>query len=497
MSSRNNPLRELVRLGLGGERNRIAAIFPQKKLVLSVGHLSERIAAVRSLLEIRPRPNRMILFLAKSPEYLEWLLTGFDLGICVCPMDVTYGETELQQAVYLFKPDLIVSQASLKKSDFFETHSADGMFLHRSIEKPAAHASIVNNAALCLFTSGTTGKPKGVLLSSENLAYSASLPALAHGITLQDRVLAVLPLTMINGLVTTVLTVLHSRSSAIYYEGLFTPYQAFRWALEHEATWFNAVPLHYAAFCNPPLEEDDIKGHQLRFCRSAGSRLPVEVLKNFEKYYRIPIIETMGLTETAGQVFANPMDGGARRLGSVGMPVGVEAKIMSAGGKQLPDGQEGEIWLKGENVFMGYLDDPESTSHAVEEGWLRTGDIGRRSSDGFFSVTGRIKEIVIRGGQNVSLQEVDDTLCQHAAVAVSGSIGLETDLEGEMVVSFVQPRLKARIGEKELLAHCRERLADFKIPSKIAILTELPLRSNGKVDKQELRKMARRFKDRG
>ncbi len=492
MASSDHPLLHLIETGLSGP-SRLTAIFPRTKVALTNHELLDLIGKRRCLLKEKSFPTRVILHLGKSPEYLSWLLACFAEGACVCPVDPGHGEAELKRAAAAFKPDWIVAHHPLPFLDPMPNAPVKNETIYRN--SPEARSGLPPGTALCMFTSGTTGRAKGVLLSENNLAYGSELVPLAHQIAEQDRALAILPLSMINGMVTTILAILRSRSSAIYYEGMFTAYQAFQWAIEHQATWINAVPVHYAAFCNPFLSTEERTGHRVRFCRSAGSRLPVQVLQDFENHYKIPIIETMGLTETAGQVFANPMELDERKIGSVGRPVGIEAKIVSSAFEELSDGEEGEIWIRGENVFLGYLDDPTSTAQALHDGWLRTGDRARRSVDGFFTLTGRIKEIVIRGGQNVSLQEIDDTLCQHPAIALSGSVGLDADLDGETVVSFVQLKLDRKAGEKELLAHCAERLAAFKLPSQITLLEKLPLRSNGKVDKQELKRMANCFKE--
>jgi len=341
--------------------------------------------------------------------------------------------------------------------------------------------------ALLMYTSGTTGKPKGVMLSQANLAASAAAISAEHRLGPADRVLAVLPLYHINAFAVTMLAPL-AHGGSLVMPPRFSPGAFWRQAIRHRCTWINVVPtmISYLLSVKAPLPEA-IAG--IRFCRSASSALPPSHHREFEARFGIGIIETMGLTETAAPSFSNPPDPSARRIGSVGRASGCDARIADPAGNTLPDGATGELLIRGPQVMSGYYKDPEATRAAFHPGgWLRTGDLGHRDTDGFFFVTGRIKELIIKGGENIAPREIDEALLKHPAVLDAAAFGLPDAHYGQVVAAAVIPRDNRPEAElrEALLAHCEVQLGPFKTPREIAFVAELPRGPSGKVQRLKL-----------
>jgi len=342
--------------------------------------------------------------------------------------------------------------------------------------------------ALMMYTSGTTGRPKGVVLSHANVCAGARFVSEAHGLGPADRVLAVLPLYHINAQIVTALAPLHHRGSLVlprrFSAGAF-------WGLaaEHGCTWLNVVPTIIAYLLQGDAAAQDSRpAPALRFCRSASAPLAPEHHRAFESRFGIGIIETMGLTETAAPVFSNPLDPARRRIGSPGRPFGNEARVVDPASAQvLPDGVAGEIQIRGPNVMAGYYKAPQETAQAFAgDGWLRTGDLGYRDREGYYFITGRLKELIIKGGENIAPREIDEALLKHPAVLEAAAVGVHDAAYGQDIEAAVVLRPGAASDEAELRAFCRRELGRFKTPRAIRILAELPKGPSGKVQRLRL-----------
>ncbi len=342
--------------------------------------------------------------------------------------------------------------------------------------------------ALLLYTSGTTGLPKGVILSHRNMVAGGQYTALAHELTAHDRALCSLPLYHINGEVVTAVTPLVSGGSVVM------PYKfstANFWELisEHGCTWFSVVPTIISYLVSgTDLAGKDYRLDQVRFGRSASSALPPSLHKAFEKKFGISIVETMGLTETAAPVFSNPLDPARRKYGSPGQPVGNEGKIIDAEGREVPRGSPGEIMIRGDNVMKGYYKAPELTVKALEpDGWLHTGDLGYMDEDGFVFVTGRLKELIIKGGENIAPREIDEAVYKHPAILEAAAVGIPDEHYGEEIMLCCAFKPGASATEDELRAHCTLHLGKYKTPKIIRFLEELPKGPSGKIQRLKLR----------
>ncbi len=341
--------------------------------------------------------------------------------------------------------------------------------------------------ALLLYTSGTTGVPKGVILCHRNMVSGGEYTTMAHDLTPADRALCSLPLYHINGEVVTVVTPLVSGGSVVMPHRFRTT-TFWEYIAEYRCTWFSVVPTIISYLCSTAGPEGiDLHLEQLRFGRSASSALPPSLHKEFEKKFKVSIVETMGLTETAAPVLSNPMDPSKRKYGSPGRAVGNEARIIDAEGKEVPRGTQGEIMIRGSNVMKEYYKAPDITQKALEpDGWLHTGDLGYMDEDGFVFVTGRIKELIIKGGENISPKEIDEVLYKHPAVLDAAAVGIPDDTYGEEIMACVKSKPGINITEEELLNHCLEHLGKFKTPKMIKIMDELPKGPSGKIQRLKL-----------
>jgi long-chain acyl-CoA synthetase len=225
----------------------------------------------------------------------------------------------------------------------------------------------------------------------------------------------------------------------------------------------------------------------VRFARSASAPLPPEQHRAFEARFGISVLEAMGLTECASVAFANPLDPRARKLGSPGRPLGMEARVVAPDGAVLPQGERGEIELRGPNVMLRYHDDPEATARTLRAGgWLATGDLGYRDADGFYFITGRLKELIIKGGENIAPREIDEALLLHPAVLEAAAVGVPDPEYGQEILACVVLKAGARCDEAELRAHCEATLGRYKTPRAFRFLAELPKGPSGKVQRLRL-----------
>lgn len=342
--------------------------------------------------------------------------------------------------------------------------------------------------ALLMYTSGTTGRPKGVLHSHASLLAGGWTTAIAHHLRPQDRGLCVLPICHINGLCVSVMGALVSGGSLAMVPK-FSASKFWQHIENAGATWFSVVPtiishlLHGAEMPGPNGKQ------RLRFGRSASSALAIETQTAFEARFGIAIVETMGLTETAAQILSNPLPPEVRKIGSPGVAYGCEVQVQGTDGAELPVGTEGEITVRGPNVMLGYLKNPDATRETFRGGWLRTGDLGRMDADGYIFVTGRLKELIIKGGENIAPREVDEALYTHPDVVEAAAFARSCARYGETIEAAVRLRTGSDLSADSLLALCEDRLGRFKTPDKVHFLPELPKGPSGKIQRLKLAEM--------
>jgi acyl-CoA synthetase (AMP-forming)/AMP-acid ligase II len=364
-----------------------------------------------------------------------------------------------------------------------ETGPAGGFTLSVPFADAGAAHPGPDDVALVLHTSGTTSRPKIVPLRHRNLAVSARNIAATLALTAEDRGLIIMPLFHIHGLVGALLSSLSAGASVSCPPG-FSALKFFAWLDEVEATWYTAAPtLHQAVLARAERNAEVLTRRRLRFIRSSSSPLPPQVMRQLEDAFGCPVIEAYGMTEASHQMASNPLPPGRRKPGTVGLAAGPEIGIMGPDGALLDRGEIGEVVIRGANVTAGYANDPGANADAFAHGWFRTGDQGVLDADGYLSLTGRLKEIINRGGEKIAPREVDDVLMDHPAVAQVVTFALPHDKLGEEVAAAIVLREGQDASEQELRSFVTARLADFKVPRRIVFLPKIPTGAIGKLQR--------------
>ena len=348
-----------------------------------------------------------------------------------------------------------------------------------------------DDVALVLHTSGTTSRPKIVPLTQRNVNRSAANVAAAVALTPADRCLNVMPLFHIHGLIAAVLSTLSAGAEICCTPG-FNALKFFAWLDGVKPSWYTAVPtMHQAILARAGRNPDSVKRARLRFARSSSSSLPPQVMKELEDTFGCPVIEAYGMTEAAHQMASNPLPPRARKPGTVGVAAGPEIAIMDEQRNDAfkPAGQIGEVVIRGPNVTPGYRNNPDANASSfTQQGWFRTGDQGVLDEEGYLTITGRIKELINRGGEKISPREVDEVMMDHPAVAQAVTFAMPHDKLGEEVAAAVVLREGQSVDERGLRDFVAARLADFKVPRKILFLEEIPKGATGKLQRIGLAK---------
>jgi oxalate---CoA ligase len=339
------------------------------------------------------------------------------------------------------------------------------------------------DTALVLHTSGTTARPKIVPLLQRNVLASARHIAATLALGPGDVCLDVMPLFHIHGLIAGTLASL-AAGAQVCCSPHFSALRFFAWLEEVRPTWYTAVPsMHQAVLSRAARHPDAAARGRLRFVRSSSARLPVRVMKELERVFNAPLIEAYGMTETAHQIASNPLPPGQRVAGSVGRAAGPEVGVMDERGGLLKAGETGEIVVRGPNVMPGYENNPEANARAFSDGWFRTGDQGLLDAEGYLRITGRLKELINRGGEKISPSEVDEVLMHHPGVHQAVTFAVNHASLGEEVAAAVVLHEGQSTTEHELKAFAGEHLAHFKVPRKILFVREIPKGPTGKVQR--------------
>ena len=341
-----------------------------------------------------------------------------------------------------------------------------------------------DDIALTLHTSGTTSRPKLVPLSHRNLCASAASIADTLRLDARDRCLNVMPLFHIHGLMAALLATLSSGGVVFAAPG-FDALRFFAWIEEARPTWYTAVPtMHQAILLRTRHNRRTVDGARLRFIRSASAPLPRQTAAALEAAFSIPVVEAYAMTEAAHQVTSNPLPPGKRIPGTVGRAAGPEVAIMDEASDTLLDaGETGEVVIRGANVMGGYENNPDANARAFAAGWFRTGDRAVMDGEGYLTLTGRLKEVINRGGEKISPLEIDRVLMDHPAVSQAVAFAVPHRSLGEDVAAAVVLRGGAECGQGELRRFAAARLAAFKVPRRIVLLEELPRGATGKVQR--------------
>lgn len=341
-----------------------------------------------------------------------------------------------------------------------------------------------DDVALVLHTSGTTGRPKAVPLSHRNLTRTMKNIVATYELTPKDRTMLVMPLFHVHGLLAGFLAPLLSGGSAIVPEG-FSARQFWSDFNTYKANWYTAVPtMHQILLKNPPPSPKP----NIRFIRSCSSPLSPKTFHELEEAFNAPVLEAYAMTEAAHQMTSNPLPhNGKRQPGSVGLGQGVEVKILDGDGNEVPQGSEAEICIRGENVTKGYLNNPKANQESfTKDKFFRTGDQGKKDKDGYVIITGRIKELINRGGEKISPIELDNVIATHPAVAEAVSFAIPSEMYGQEVGVAVVAKGGKNITEKDITDYVASKLAKFKVPKRVWVLKEIPKTATGKVQRRKV-----------
>jgi acyl-CoA synthetase (AMP-forming)/AMP-acid ligase II len=374
---------------------------------------------------------------------------------------------------------LELSSAEGAPAGVFELRATDD---GRAADSAAAPTG-AEDVALLLHTSGTTSRPKIVPLSQRNLCVSADNVRRALDLAPGDLCLNVMPLFHIHGLVAAVLATFAAGAAVVCTPG-FRTLRFFAWLEQFAPSWYTAVPtMHQAILARAPRNRAIVARARLRLIRSSSAALPPRIMRDLESLFGCPVIESYGMTEAAHQMASNPLPPRARKPGSVGLAAGPEIAVMSPDGRLLAAGEIGEVVVRGRNVMTSYQDNPEADRSAFTAGWFRTGDQGVLDGEGYLTLTGRLKEIINRGGEKVAPLEVDNVLSAHPAVAQALTFAMPHSNLGEDVAAAIVLREGASVGEAEIQAFAAEHLAEFKVPRKVVFVDAIPTGPTGKLQR--------------
>jgi acyl-CoA synthetase (AMP-forming)/AMP-acid ligase II len=475
-------------------------LAPEPNAVLTYGGLARVGAELGAYLahEGIPPGSVVSFMLPNGVAAASIFLGAMYAGYIVSPINLLAQDAQLEYTLAHSGTRLIFAapefvgrlRALLRRPDNpAPVHPTDPDRLELPQQAPAPLAAVdPQTPAMLMYTSGTTGQPKGVLLSHRNMLYAGRAVVEAQAMTSADRVLSSLPLYHINGqCIATVSPVVSGGSIVMPHR--FSVSQWWTLVERYRPTWLNMVPTIIAYLLNgPELTPSQAEAcRAVRFSRSASAPLPVEQHRAFERRFGISVIEAMGLTETASIAFANPLDPSRRKYGSAGLPLGVEARVVAADGAVLGAGEQGEIELRGDAVMSGYYRNAELTAHVLSpDGWLATGDLGYRDSEGFYFITGRQKELIIKGGENIAPREIDEALLRHPAVLEAAAVGIPDANYGQDILACVVLKPGACCDEGELHAHCLAQLGRYKTPRLLRFVAALPKGPSGKVQRLKL-----------
>jgi long-chain acyl-CoA synthetase len=464
-------------------------ISPDTGRILTYHQLQERsIFLANELRRAGLAPGDKVAFLLDNGLFTAELFLGAMYGGFVSvPLNVRAGASQLSYTldhcdaaiVYVSDSyaDLIKEMlATMQRSVRVIPADEDGVF-SASTTSPGAEAGFEpapDDEALLMYSSGSTGRPKAAVHSHKTILAGGRNAVVSHELSDSDRSLLVLPLYHINAECVTLIPTLLSGGSVVIPHR-FSVSQFWDWLDEHECTWSALVPTIISQLLDwkdPRADQRAAAFKRIRFLRSSSAPLSPSLHQEFLDKFKLPLLQAMGSTET-GNIFSNPVPPGENKIGSPGLPWGFEAKIVDRQGVEVPQGESGEVLLRGPAMMHGYYKEPEATAAVLDvDGWLHTGDLAYRDDDGYFFIVGRSKELIIKGGVNIAPKQIDEVLESHPAVLEAAAVGIPDRYVGEDLIAFVVLRSGSKVQEQELLTFCESRLGHFKTPTRIHITDE-------------------------
>ena len=442
--------------------------------------------------------DRVAIWLKNCPEFVSVLFGILQAGAVVVPINNFLKPDEVTYILKDCGAKVLVSDATMKEGtdrlrqaisglQIFETES-----LGRSNDSPpGVNRQTERDLAVIIYTSGTTGRPKGAMLSHGNLLHNVESCRQVLQAVSFDRFAVLLPMFHSFMLTVGIMLPICVGGSLVLVKSLHPPKNIIGEIIRNQATILPAIPQLFRTLANAPLPPN----LPLRLCISGAAPLPVEVLKEFNARFPIPLLEGYGLSEASPVVTMNPIQG-PWKAGSIGLPIpDVEVTIQDESGKMMPPREVGELCVRGGNVMLGYLNQPEETRKVMRGEWLLTGDVGYKDEDGYIYITDRKKDMLLVNGINVYPREVEEIIYQFPGVKEAAVVSRPDVRKGEQPVAFVAANDGATIESKALVQFLRGKLADYKVPRQINILPALPRNATGKVLKTTLREMARASTD--
>jgi acyl-CoA synthetase (AMP-forming)/AMP-acid ligase II len=473
-----------------------AIILPESNIRITYGNLCEQVIAVAQALAAHGvrRGDRVGMALPNGLPTIVAFLAASEAGTAA-PLNPAYREEEFKfyledtSAKVLLLPPTGAEDARRAAANNVPVLSVDmgaggRITVDGKTGGPSYDAPRIEDVALILHTSGSTGRPKRVPLTHANLSISAQNVAATYQLSSSDVSLCVMPLFHVHGLVASTLATL-ATGGTVVVPARFSPLSFWRVARDVGATWYSAVPtIHQLLLARAEPGSKPAGAERLRFIRSCSAALPPQVMHDLEAAFGAPVLEAYGMTEAAHQMASNPLPPAARKPGSVGPGTNVGISIRDENGNVVARGERGEVCISGPNVVAGYENNPEANATAFFGEWFRTGDQGTLDEHGYLSLTGRLKEMINRGGEKISPREIDEVLLTHPAIAEAVAFGMSHPTWGEEVAAAVKLRDGTSAKESEILAFCRERLADFKRPKQVFITDAIPRTATGKIQRR-------------
>lgn len=458
---------------------RTAVILPEAGLEVSYDDLRRRVHGMASALRQAgiARGDRVALALPNGLDAIVAFLSASAAGTAA-PLNPGYKFEEF--CFYLADTNAKVLMVPREEgAEARRAAEAAGIpVVAPEIHGAGAPQAAPDDVALVLHTSGSTGRPKRVPLRHRNLAASARNIAETYALGPEDVSLCLMPLFHVHGLMASTMATLLTGGTVVV-PARFNPLAFWRTVRDYGVTWYSAVPtIHQLVLTRKPSGD-----RKLRFVRSCSAALAPDLMRRMEVYFEAPVLEAYGMTEASHQMASNPLPPAARKAGSVGLGTGVRISIRDEQGGDLPLGKAGEVCIDGPGVIREYENNPEATAKSFFGEWFRTGDQGILDEDGYLRLTGRIKELIIRAGENIAPREIDEVLLAHPAVAEAVCFGVPHPTWGEEVEAAVVLRPETPADEAGLIRFCRGRLADFKCPKKIHIVASIPRTATGKIQR--------------
>ena len=485
------------------QEGKVFLYAPENQATLSYGQLATEAHYFSKWLEEQgiSAQGHVGLYMQNGRQTSTVFLATMACGRVITPLNLLAPTDQLAWVLDHSDIEVLFYSPAQKQSLFLALEKTKRKFLLVELDPDAAVGPFMqcepgilpsvsaDQPALLMYTSGTTGTPKGVLLTHANLLHAARSMAAWHSLTQADTVLSSLPIYHINGQVISTITPFVSGGSVVAPHA-FSVSSWWKLAIQYQCTWINMVPTIIAYLINAAKSGGALPSREelkaIRFGRSASAPLPPEHHREFENLFGITVIEGMGMTESASMVFCNPHDE-RRRYGSPGLPCGVEAKVINPEGKPLASKIVGEICLRGGNVLNAYYKAEAETAKAFDSaGWLKTGDLGMRDDDGFYFITGRLKELIIKGGENIAPREIDEAVLKHPAVLDAAAVGIPDVNYGQEIMVCIVLKPGSTCSEEEMRQFCVKELGKFRTPKSILFMEDLPRGPSGKVQRLKL-----------